>query len=136
MSTVSVDSIDLRSSMDRLVRDSLGPVLAGVALLHVLFIPIDFVLPPFGSFSRATPWFIGLAAGLGGLAWLLSAKGLHARWAHPIFAIAALMILVHLIDDVRFVGEHIRDLALALVAPVGANNRSDHGVDPLSCGKV
>ena len=36
-------------------------------------------------------------------------------------------------DDIRFLSQHIRYLALSLITPVGSNDRSNHSISSLYC---
>jgi PAS domain S-box-containing protein len=115
-----VDSQETESGRDRVVRDALPGVTAGIAVLQAVLAVVH------GTVGRASERPLVLvdaatAALALGLRFALTKGTLPARWAHPfaagLGAVAALVVLVHL----QVLADPLQSLMLALVV-VGAGS--------------
>ncbi|MGH7599275.1 MAG: histidine kinase dimerization/phosphoacceptor domain -containing protein, partial [bacterium] len=90
-----VSAADLRAALNLMVRDSLLPITAGLSALYAIFAISHLVILPTPVALPMSLMATGTAGGLFFLRLAIGRKPVPERWAHPLGAIIAAVVLVN-----------------------------------------
>jgi PAS domain S-box-containing protein len=95
VSNSDISETDLHAALDGVVLESLRPVSAGLGVLYLVFTVSHKLVQPEAVAALTSPVAAGTAALLLGFYLLLGQRSVPSRWAHPLIAVMAGLVLVN-----------------------------------------
>jgi len=117
----SVSPLAVRQRLDEIVRDSTGAVAAGLALLYVVYAVSHWLLLPAETARVMSLLAVASAVGLLGVVVAVRRRGFAPRWAHPVAAAIAALVLVNTLVHMHLTSAPEQTTSiLLLVVGIGA----------------